>query len=161
MSLNIAPAEDLTQRAAPIIPMASVQINNQGYVSRDLFIRLPEGFVADDLKEPDVWKIVQSSPFALVKHDRLYMVAYDESWVAEAIVAQADRLKAVLAKPRLTNFPERFEKLFEDDFYRVAWVGSGYCVLRKTDNHRMTSPVSSSQIAERDLINLHPRVAGA
>jgi hypothetical protein len=159
MALNLYPADetDLTPRQAPTVPPAAVTLNANGFVWREFMVRLPDAFVADDLKEPSIWKRVQSGHNALVKHDRLYMVAYDESWAAEAIVASADRERAVLAKPRLTNFPERFEKLFEDEVYRVAWVGNGYCVIRKADGHRMTTPAGSAGIAERDLINLHPR----
>jgi len=131
-------------------------MNNGGMVWKEYQVRLPEGFVADDLKEPSAWRQIQGAK-GLVKHDRLYLVAFDESWAAEAIVGYADGEKVVLCKPRLTTFPERFDKLFETELFRIEWVGVGFCVIRKTDNTRMTQPVSSAAIAERELSALHPR----
>jgi hypothetical protein len=138
----------------------NVTRNSDGFMWREFAIRLPAGMVADTLKEPSIWAKVQKGANALRKHDRLYLIAFDESWVAEAIVIEADKEKAVLAKPRLTTFGERFDKLFETEDYRVAWTGTGYTVERKSDGHRMTQIVHSRAMAEKDLRNLYPTKGG-
>ncbi|MDN2579191.1 hypothetical protein [Aquibium sp. ELW1220] len=135
----------------------NIVMNDAGFAWRSFMVRLPVDAVADHLKEPTIWAKVQKSANALRKHDRLYIVAFDEGWVAEAFVTDADKSRAVLAKPRLTVFSERFDSLFQDENYRVAWMGSGYVVERKSDGHRMTAPVHSAAIAERDLRNIYPQ----
>lgn len=148
-------------RSAPDIDPARVQLQFSGFVWREYLVRVPSGFVADDLKEPSVWRKLQNgSTNALKKFDRLTIVAHDESWLAEAIVASADNKGAVLAKPRITQMPARFDKLFEDDKYRVAWNGFGYIVERKADGHAMTQPTANAELATRLLAQLYPaRVA--
>ncbi|MDW9902032.1 hypothetical protein GOA77_09150 [Sinorhizobium meliloti] len=152
--------EDLSSRKAPVIPAQLVELNSAGFVWRELMVRLPTGFIADDLKEPSIWSLVQSSRNSLVRHDRLYIVAYDESWIAEAIVAESGRDYAVLSKPRITQLSDRYTNLFQTEDYRVIWTGTGYCVERKKDSRRMTTPVSSAAIAERELTSLYPRDRG-
>lgn len=148
-------------RQAPDIDPNRVQLQGSGQVWREYMVRVPADFVADDLKEPGVWRKLQNgSRNALKKFDRLTVVAYDETWLAEAIVASADAKGAVLAKPRITTLPARFDKLFEDDKYRVAWNGFGYFVERKSDGHAMTQPTANAELATRLLVQLYPaRVA--
>lgn len=148
-------------RHAPVIDPARVELQHSGQVWREYLVRVPADFVADDLKEPGVWRKLQNgSRNALKKFDRITVVAYDETWVAEALVASADVKGAVLAKPRITTLPARFDKLFEDDKYRVAWNGFGYVVERKSDGHAMTSPTANAELATRLLASLYPaRVA--
>lgn len=134
----------------------NVTLNSNGFGWREFMVRLPAGMVADNLKEPAIWAKVQKGPNAFRRHDRVYAVAFDESWIAEAIVIDGDKGRAVLAKPRLTTFGERFDRLFEDENYRVTWMGSGYVVERKSDGHRMTQPAQTVALAERDLRNLYP-----
>jgi hypothetical protein len=144
--------------AKPVeIKSENVQKNSDGFCWREWQVRLPADAVADDLKNPAIWRSVQRGRFPFRRHDRVYAIAFDESWVAECIVADADQNQVVLAKPRLTLFPARFDKLFQDDLYRVVWCGSGYQVERKSDGKRMTQVAPTAQIAERDLIALHPK----
>jgi hypothetical protein len=143
------------------IKSENVQKNSDGFCWREWQVRLPADAVADDHKNPAIWRGVQRGRFPFRRHDRVYCIAYDESWVAEAIVADADQNQVVLAKPRLTLFPARFDKLFQDDLYRVVWMGSGYIVERKSDGRRMTQTAPTAQIAERDLIALHPKSVAA
>lgn len=142
----------------PFVDPARVTVDFAGFSRRSLFIRLPQEFIAADLAEPQVWEKVQGNAAkALKRHDALYMVAYDESWVAEAIVADADGKRAVLAKPRITNLEnDRFDGLFEDENYRVSWNGAGFVVIRKRDDHQMTQPAALASHAERDLRGLYP-----
>ncbi len=134
-----------------------VTLNASGFAWREFMVRLPQSAVANDLSDPTIWRKVQKSPNALRRHDRVYVVAYDESWSAEAIVGEADGSKAVLCKPRLVTFPERFDQLFQTEDFRVAWMGAGYVVERKADGHRLTAPVHSAALAERALREQYPQ----
>lgn len=144
-------------RKTPVIAPVDVSLNAAGTAWRSWFVRLPEGFVADDLKEPDAWVKVQAVPQkALQKLDFVVLVAFDESFVAEAWVAHADGQKAVLSKPRLTAMPERYERLFSDGTYRVVFVGGGYAVERIRDGHRMTPAFATAAVATLELSRLYP-----
>jgi hypothetical protein len=156
MPLEHANAGDLPVAPLTIDPQ-SVTLQQAGMAYSHWFVRLPRDFISDDLKRLDVWKRVQAGGHPLRRHDHIYLVAFDESWAAEAIVAAAGAADAVLSGIRIVSFPERTRPLFQDDRYRVAWVGSGYCVERKADGHRMTAPVASEALAQRDLANLYPR----
>lgn len=151
----------MTTATKPFIDPARVTIDSAGFARRNLFVRLPAEFVAGDLADPDVWQKVQSNAAkALRRHDSVYLVAFDETWVAEAIVADADGAKAVLAKPRLTDLKhDRFNSLFGDETYQIQWNGAGFVVVRRKDGHVMTQAVASASHAERDLRALYPRAA--
>jgi hypothetical protein len=149
-------------RPTPTIDPARVTLQSSGFVWREYFVRCPSEMVSDDLKLPGIWSKLQTSgnSKALKKFDKLLVVAFDESWVAECVVASADSKGAVLAKPRITTMPERYDKLFQDDLYRVAWNGFGYIVERKADGHAMTQPTANAELATRLLAQLYPaRVA--
>jgi hypothetical protein len=155
-SENAAGLVDI-DRKTPLVAPADVSLNAAGTAWRSWFVRLPEGFVADDIKEPEAWAKVQAVPQkALQKLDFVVLVAADESFVAEAWVAHADGLKAVLSKPRLTAMPERYERLFSDGTYRVVFVGGGYAVERIRDGHRMTPAFATAAVATLELSRLYP-----
>lgn len=145
--------------AVPEIEPRNVTLNATGFAWSSYMARLPEGMIADDLKEPSVWRKIQRGAHPLRKHDRVYVIAYDESWIAECIVADADTKQAVLAKPRVTTFPARFDKLLETEEYRIAWVGNGFRVQRKSDGAFVTQVAANAPLAERDLAALYPRRA--
>jgi len=94
--------------------------------------------LADDLKRTDIWHRVQNRR-ALQRHDHLYCIAYDESWVCDAIVASADSRSVGLVVGRIHAFPERTRPLFSDENYRVLWTGSGYAIERKKDGQRVSN----------------------
>jgi hypothetical protein len=145
-------------RTMKAVDPAFVVVNHAGFGWRDLMVRLPEGAIADDLKEPSLWSRVQNERnFALRKHDHLYIVAFDERWAAEAIVTHASAREAVISKPRLVAFDERVKPFYNDGTYAVAWYGNGYAVKRMADGHRMTDVVTTEAMAERDLARLYPR----
>lgn len=150
------PEETYSPREPLAVDAARVTLNNDGFGWREFLVRLPEGLVADDLKEPTIWRKVQGGPNSFRRHDHLYLVSFDETWVADAIVADADKRQAVLCKPRVTTFPARYDQFFQDENYRVIWTGAGYCVERKRDGHRMTQPTANAALAERDLTRLYP-----
>jgi len=146
------------QRDLPAVDPAFVTLNADSFAYRQFMVRLPEGTIADDLKEPSLWARVQANrAVALRKHDHLYIVAFDESWAAEAVVVQANAAVAVIAKPRLMRFAERLKPLFSDGTYAVAWYGNGFAVKRIADGTRMTQIVANEALAERDLGRLYPR----
>jgi hypothetical protein len=161
----------MTKEAAPItlapagppyIDPQLCQIQYAGQAFKIVFARLPKEFIADDLKRPEVWKKLQAKPNkALRKFDQVVCVAYDESWMAESTCCEARGETAVLAKPRITTFPDRYEPLFSDENYAVEFVGSGFAVRRKKDGVLMTQPIATAALAERDLRNLYPKRMGA
>jgi hypothetical protein len=154
---NLATVETSSMRTAPVIRPESVMLNSAGFAFREVFVRLPEGAILDDLKESSIWKLVQTGNNALRKFDKLTIVEFDEKWIAEAIVSEANHTMVSISKPRKTDFPERFEKLFSDGTYRVVWTGAGYQVERIRDSTRMGDVFPNAAIAERALINMYPR----
>lgn len=149
-------------RQAPEIDPGRVTLQYTGFAWREYMVVVPAGFVAADLNEAtEAWKKVQGGGRnAFRKFDRVMIVAYDESWFAEAVVAHADHKSVVFAKPRITSLPARVDKLFETEEYRVKFLGSGqYAVERKRDGAIMTQAVASAELAARDLNNLYPRRA--
>ena len=140
---------------------AQVKLQTNGQCFAEYFVRLPQGMIADDLKEMSIWRRVQVHPGkALKRHDRLHLTAFDESWDCEAIVAAADANSVTLAGLRIITIPTRTVPLFSDDNYRIIWTGIGYAVERRSDGHKMTQSVASPQLAERDLRQLYPQPVG-
>lgn len=149
-------------RKPPIIPTANVHIDSQGQRLRRFVIRLPDGFTRSDLMETEEpWRKIQAGSWALRKHDELYCLSYDESWVAEVIVSDANARAVTLAKPRFTELTSRIKSLLNGGKFKVEWAGTGYVVVRIADNHRMTQAVASEVIANRELANLYPRTVAA
>jgi hypothetical protein len=144
-------------RTTPNIDPASVTVDSRSFVRKSLVVRLPKEFVADDLKEVSVWQKVQKSGKALCQFDTLFLVAWDQSWAAEAIVSQAAGTTATLAGVRIIQTPQRAKALFRDDTYAVIWNGTGYHVERIKDGHKMTGNVVNDKLAERDLAALYPQ----
>jgi hypothetical protein len=120
-------------------------------------VRLPKDFVADDLKEVSVWSKVQQSAKSLCQFDELFLVAWDQSWAAEAIVSQAAGKTATLPGVRIIQTPQRAKALFRDDTYAVIWNGGGYHVERVKDGQKMSGTVVNEKLAERDLAALYPQ----
>jgi hypothetical protein len=144
----------------PYIDPARCVVQFAGRAFKVMFVRLPKDVIADDLKRPELWKLLQAKHAkALRKFDQVIMASHDESWMAEAVVADAQADAVTLAKPKITTFPERYDALFQDPTYAVVWVGTGYAVRRKKDSHIMTQPVANPALAERDLKRLYPKPA--
>jgi hypothetical protein len=152
-------APPVVAATARLIDPERVTLDTNGFAYRRWFVRLPATFSADDLKEPSLWSRVQRSKKAIRKLDYVTLVAFDESWIAEAWVSHADGEKVVLATPKITRFPERYEHLFSDGIYRVEWVGNGYSVHRITDGQHMAGPFATPALAQRALAGLYPRRA--
>jgi hypothetical protein len=145
-------------RKLPVIDPGFVVLNADSFAYRQFMVRLPEAAIADDLKEPALWARVHANRnVALRKHDHLYIVAFDESWAADAVVIQANADVAVISKPRIIRFAERLKPLYSDGTFAVAWYGNGFAVKRLADGTRMTQIVANEALAERDLSRLYPR----
>jgi hypothetical protein len=158
------PGAPAKESGVPPIPSDNIKLNTGGMVFQSYFVRLPEGVTAQHLNDdPTIWRRVQSNPnVALRKFDEVRIVDYAESWVADATVSFAGHTSVILARPRITKLPERTVPIFEDDTYRVKWLGSGWGVERKKDSQIMCGgqAFSSAAMAEVELRNLYPRKTG-
>lgn len=135
-----------------------VQIDNEGFISRNLVVHMPAGAVADDLRDPAIWRTVQSNrQAALRKLDHLLVFGADESWMASAIVsvAKADSAKLVITK--VSGFQATGEGLFSDGTYRVAFEGIGYTVERVNDGTKIGHAHSSEALAVDAIRRLYPQ----
>ena len=153
--------ESAAERIAPVIPSKNVEINAQGRLFKSVFVRLPAAAVLQDLNDsPTIWSNVQGNAHvALRQWDRLTIVAYDESWLAEAVVSYASRDEVILAGIKQTRLPERRPPLFADNMYEVKWAGSGYGVFRKSDNVPMFGEMTHAnpETAKAALLGLYPK----
>jgi hypothetical protein len=136
-------------------------VNATGFVYKELVVRLPKGFTADMLNSNPkaAWAKVQARGKALKKFDRVVVIACDESWMADAVVAEASMTSVTFAKPRIITLGERQDQLLEDENYRIEWNGRGYVVRRKSDSVVVTETAPTMALAERDLRNLYPKRA--
>jgi hypothetical protein len=147
------------EREAPRIDPRQVKRNFDGVmVSREVWVRAPEDFTAADLADPSIWRRVQASPqSALRQFDRVVVIGFDETWLAEAYVADSMPDRAVLATPRIVKVAhDRFDKLYSDDTYRVQWNGAAYAIVRKADGHVM-SEHATPELAVRAVERLYPK----
>jgi hypothetical protein len=148
-------------REAPEIPVANVQLQHDGLRWKEWEVRLPGDAIFADLGDPRIWQKVQAnSRVALVKGDKLRIVAYDESWCCEALVAAANGESISLSKPQRFDMQARTEILGGDDKYDIAWVGSGYRLRRKSDLQLIGNVVATKGLAEIALRNMYGTPAG-
>lgn len=149
------------ENGVPPIPSDNIKLNVGGMVFQSYFVRLPEGVTAQHLNDdPSIWRLIQSNRnVALRKFDELRIVDYAESWIADATVSFADHASVILARPRITQLPERTVPIFEDETYRVKWFGSGWGVERKQDSQIMCGGQTfhTAAIAEAELRHLYPK----
>lgn len=150
-----APAE----REVPAIDPQLVDLRQ--HAIRDVVVRLPAEATAEHLKEPALWRRVQSEArIALRKLDHVVIIAHDESYLWDAYVAEAGPDFVTLSTPKRHELKPRHGSYYADELYRVQWAGGGFVVARKTDNHVMTpTRFHTEQEAIRELHNLYPKVA--
>lgn len=154
-----AEATDRLARPVEIDP-AWCEIQHAGQCWREWQVRLPAAAALHDLNEnAGLWRLVQGSSKALRRFDRVAIVAWDESWMAEAVVSGASSTGVTLAGIRKTDLPPRRERLAEDGTYRVEWFGNGYALVRKADKQRVSAIVQTPHEAERELSRKYSRVA--
>ena len=84
-----ATAEAPLTRKLPQVDPNRVTVDHSGFARKSLVVRLPPDLIADDLKEPGTWSRVQrSADKSLRQHDTVDLIAFDQTWVAEAIVSE-------------------------------------------------------------------------
>lgn len=137
--------------------------NADGFAWREFFIRLDEGVTADVLKDPGIWRRAQGSrDMSLRRHDRLYIVAHDDTWASEAIVVDSDNERAILSRPKIIDMVAgRYDGLFHDDMYKVQWNGLGFVVIRKSDNVEIGPPFPNQALAISHLHRQYAKVVTA
>jgi hypothetical protein len=151
------PVEKPPEKLPEIVP-EHCTVQATGFVYKELVVRAPKGYTADMLNSnPKAWVKVQARGKALKKLDRVVVIAWDESWMADAVVAEASMTSVTFAKPRITTLGERQDKVIEDENYRIEWNGRGYVVRRKSDSVVVTETAPTLALAERDLRNLYPK----
>lgn len=156
VATKTAPTADVMPRKLPEIDPAMVRLDQSGHVRNSYVVRLPQGMIADDLKERGIWRRVQNARTSFKQHDQVFFIAHDQAWVAEAVVSEADATGVAVAGVRIIQTPQRARILFRDDKYGIVWNGAGYHVERLIDGHKMTSTVANAALAEKDLRNLYP-----
>jgi hypothetical protein len=135
-----------------------VTINAEGFAFRSVFVRLPEGAIGDDLKNPEIWRRVQNHPGkALRRHDHLYIVSYAEDFAADAIVTDASASAAVVGVGRIISFATRIRELFSDGKFQVHWYGNGFAVREISSGRRVTELRPNEALAVNDLGRLYPK----
>jgi hypothetical protein len=147
------------ERTAPLIDPTQVRLQMEGFHWNWLCVRLPASATLADLNDPTIWRRVQGSVMSLKKLDRVALIAYDEAWVVDCIVAGATGTGVTLSKPVKHELQPRTEVLMQDDTYIVRWVGAGYAVFRKKDDQRVSHVVTTKAEAELDLGRMYPRSA--
>jgi hypothetical protein len=146
-------------REIPLVKPSHVQLNDAGHSWRNILVRMPEGAVADDLRDPKIWKLVQAVPqSALIRLDRLLILAFDESWIAEALVKHATATEARLLILKVNTFAGVDEKLFGDGTLEVFWDGSSYGVRRIADKQPVSRGHGTEGAAIDALKSYYPKV---
>ncbi len=158
MSAEATEAEAL--RKSPVVDPADVRLQEAGSMWRTWQVRLPRGAALGDLNDPGLWRRVQqNSSSSLMKFDRLAIVAWDESWMVETVIASANDRSITLSKLTRFDLTPRTEILAGDDSHQIRWFGSGFRVVRLSDGLPVTPTAATLQQAERDLRDLYPRPA--
>ena len=139
-----------------------VQLNDAGQAWRTVLARMPEGSTQDDLRNPKIWKRVQGNrQTALIKMDHLFVLAFDESLSARAVVTHATSEVAHLAIERVAGFKEPGQNLFSDGTLEVFWDGGAYGVRRVSDHVRvLTEGFLTEAQAATALRGWYPKKVG-
>src|SRR5262245_66576088 len=150
---------------APPPPEARVEVDPNeltldaaGQCRRHWFVRLPEAMVADDIKDPAIWKRVQDNrDKSLMRFDEIFAVSYREDWFATGVVTEVTQSGAVLGAIRIASIEPRLKAYMNDGVYKVEWRGNGFVVIRIKAGQQMTNPVQSEAVANEELVRLYPQ----
>lgn len=153
-AMQAEPEEDKPVMVKP----NAVQIDSEGFVTRHLVVHAPPGAVADDMRNPGVWKLVQgNAATALRKYDSLTIFAADEGWMMQAMVSVAKSDSAKLAIGKVSTFQTAGEGLFSDGTHKVVFEGIGYFVERISDGGKMGHGHASEALAIDAIRRLYPQ----
>ena len=151
------------EREIPVIPITSFKWNAEHFEWREARINLPAGLVAQDLQDAQdtIWRIIQNNAATgLHKFDRVFIIAHDETWAAEARVGHADKNRVVLANITIIKLPVVDLGLYDDGTYRVIPFPGGYIVQRNSDAVRMSNATfDNPEAAKAELLRLYPTKA--
>jgi len=144
----------------PKIKTDGVTINAEHQLWRELFVRLPADVTWSVLNEqPTCWRAVQKNVHCSLRvHDRVWLMAHDESELGFGIVCTATGEKVQLAGFKKHSFKGRDSTAeWADDKYRVLWSGSGWVIERKSDGVRMKpGSYSTIELAKAQVRTLYP-----
>lgn len=145
----------------PKIKPQNVEINAEHFCWREFFIRLPQEITWVHIHEhaDEVWKLVQSNPHVSLRAlDRLVMLTWDQSEMAQAVVVVATGTKVVLGGFKKFPFSGRDSTAeFSDGTFAVRWDGQGYGIHRIKDNVRMRpSSYSTIELAKAEVRKMIP-----
>jgi hypothetical protein len=155
------PAPAASASPPPEIPPANVLLNEAGQQWRTILVRAPQGLVPDDLKDGRIWRRVQCVPQrALVKLDRLFVLAADESWGADAIVTHASNTEARLVVLKVFSLAVAGQGLYTDSEHEVHFDGGNFVVRRVADKIiAVPGSFTTEQMAIDGLHTAYPRKA--
>lgn len=156
------PTEKTTEAKVLPIPPVALECDWEGQKRKSVFVRLPEHITLNHIgNEPSIWSKIQGvKEKALRVHDRIYVVAHDESWAAEATVRGAGPTTVRLTKPKKIELDGHSETWWEDELYLIKWAGTGYGIWRKKDNIQLPGSYVNGNSAKHEiLVNLYPKVA--
>ena len=155
-----------TAVAAPTKPQLApkhVTLNDAGHAYRNIVVRMPQGMVADDLRDPKIWKLVQqTSHSALLKYDHLLLLTFDEGQAIRAMVthATADEVHLMIESVKT------FRAVGQDQFYNngvleIHWTGNGYGVRTIATGQPIDGQSHSSLTAAIDSLHRHAATKAA
>jgi hypothetical protein len=148
-------------RITPEIDPKSVKTNESGQVWRSILVYMPEGMVADDLRDAKIWKRVQASPpVALRKLDHLLILTANEDQAIRAVVTYVTGTEAHLSIERVSTFREQSQSLFSDGTLEVFFENGAYSVRRMSDKVRVVNESFHTEaLAISSLRQYYPKVA--
>ena len=149
---------EVIARGLPQVRTNMVTVNAEGFAWREIMVRMPADAIADDLKEPSIWRDIQHSAKRLYEDDHLYIKAFDRSWAAEAVVASVNLEGATLGTFKIIKMHERTKPFLNDGTYRVILHGVGFAVERIADGQIMSEVMQNEKLAERELVDLYPAI---
>ena len=145
-------------RKLPVINPELASVNYAGAVIKELFVRAPVDFIADDLKEKSIWKRIQANPtLALRKMDRVIIVSHDESMLWTAFCSESGPSWANISKPVRHELKSRHGNYYSDENYRIEWSGANFVVIRRKDNRTMPGGYATEQAAIKALNDEYPK----
>jgi hypothetical protein len=152
--------DDMGERELKAIPSSNCKVQSEGFVWREVFLRLPSGMTIADLHEsPELFRNIQAtSRTALRQWDHVLVCDFSEKHLATGIVNSASNSKVFLTGVRLISSSPRDDTAFQDETYRVTWQGSGYGVIRKADDATIGAQTFTTEIAAKAfLLSQYPR----